>query len=40
VAFCTRDEPFCAADLPHELDEPGRLVLLRRLLREGFLRHA
>jgi JmjC domain len=32
------DGPFRVADLPGELDEPGRLVLLRRLLREGFLR--
>jgi ribosomal protein L16 Arg81 hydroxylase len=29
---------FCAADLPGELDEEGRLVLVRRLVREGFLR--
>lgn len=40
VAFCTRSEPFCAADLPEDLDAPGKLVLVRRLLREGFLRHA
>jgi hypothetical protein len=40
VAFCTRREPFTAADLPHELDAPGKLVLVRRLLREGFLRYA
>ena len=32
------DEPFVAADLPGRLDEPGRLVLIRRLVREGFLR--
>jgi hypothetical protein len=32
------DGPFRVADLPGELDEPGRLVLVRRLLREGFLR--
>ena len=32
--------PFAAADLPGRLDEPGRLVLLRRLVREGFLRLA
>jgi hypothetical protein len=32
------DEPFAAADLPGQLDEPGRLVLVRRLVREGFLR--
>lgn len=29
--------PFTAADLPGTLDEPGRLVLVRRLVREGFL---
>jgi hypothetical protein len=32
------EEPFCAADLPGDLDESGRLVLVRRLVREGFLR--
>jgi ribosomal protein L16 Arg81 hydroxylase len=32
--------PFSAADLPPSLDEPGRLVLVRRLLREGFLRRS
>lgn len=31
-------EQFTAADLPGDLDEPGRLVLVRRLVREGFLR--
>jgi hypothetical protein len=30
--------PFRAADLPGNLDEEGRLVLIRRLVREGFLR--
>ncbi len=34
------DEPFRAADLPGELDEEGRLVLVRRLIREGFLRRS
>jgi lysine-specific demethylase/histidyl-hydroxylase NO66 len=29
---------FSAAELPSGLDEPGRLVLVRRLVREGFLR--
>ncbi len=29
---------FTAAELPGELDEDGRLVLVRRLVREGFLR--
>jgi hypothetical protein len=32
------EEPFRAADLPGELDDEGRLVLVRRLVREGFLR--
>lgn len=32
------EEPFRAADLPGELDTDGRLVLVRRLVREGFLR--
>jgi hypothetical protein len=31
-------EPFRAADLPGRLDDEGRLVLIRRLVREGFLR--
>jgi hypothetical protein len=30
--------PFTAADLPGPLDVPSRLVLVRRLVREGFLR--
>jgi hypothetical protein len=36
----TVEEPFTPADLPGELDEHGRLVLVRRLVREGFLRRA
>jgi ribosomal protein L16 Arg81 hydroxylase len=32
------DEPFTAADLPGRLDDDGRLVLVRRLVREGLLR--
>jgi lysine-specific demethylase/histidyl-hydroxylase NO66 len=32
------EEPFRLADLPGELDSEGRLVLARRLVREGFLR--
>jgi ribosomal protein L16 Arg81 hydroxylase len=31
-------EPFRPRDLPGDLDEAGRLVLVRRLVREGFLR--
>jgi bifunctional lysine-specific demethylase and histidyl-hydroxylase NO66 len=34
------DGPITAADLPGPLDEAGRLVLVRRLVREGLLRHA
>ena len=36
----TTGAPFAAADLPGRLDEAGRLVLVRRLVREGFLRLA
>jgi lysine-specific demethylase/histidyl-hydroxylase NO66 len=32
------DEPFTAADLPGDVDDAGRVVLVRRLVREGFLR--
>jgi hypothetical protein len=32
------EEPFTLAELPGELDDQGRLVLARRLVREGFLR--
>ncbi len=32
------EEPFRPADLPGDLDASGRLVLVRRLVREGFLR--
>jgi hypothetical protein len=38
LAYAARaDEPFTAADLPGDLDDEGRLVLVRRLVREGFL---
>jgi hypothetical protein len=33
----TATEPFSAGDLPGGLDDAGRLVLVRRLVREGFL---
>jgi bifunctional lysine-specific demethylase and histidyl-hydroxylase NO66 len=36
----TTEDPFTAADLPGELDAAGRLVLVRRLVREGFLRRS
>jgi hypothetical protein len=32
------EEPFRPADLPGQLDDESRLVLVRRLVREGFLR--
>ncbi len=35
----TTERSFSASDLPGDLDDAGRLVLLRRLVREGFLRH-
>ena len=38
VACFEAEEPFRAADLTGELDAEGRLVLVRRLVREGFLR--
>jgi hypothetical protein len=39
VAFVSAtSEPFSAAELPGDLDDEGRLVLVRRLVREGFLR--
>jgi lysine-specific demethylase/histidyl-hydroxylase NO66 len=31
-------QPFAPRDIPGDLDEEGRLVLVRRLVREGFLR--
>jgi hypothetical protein len=31
------DEPFTPSELPGTLDDEGRLVLVRRLVREGFL---
>jgi bifunctional lysine-specific demethylase and histidyl-hydroxylase NO66 len=34
----TADHAFRACDLPGDLDDAGRLVFLRRLVREGFLR--
>ena len=37
-AAALSEKPFRAGDLPGTLDEEGRLVLLRRLVREGFLR--
>ena len=39
-AVASAEGPFSAADLPGPLDEEGRLVLVRRLIREGFLRRS
>jgi hypothetical protein len=38
VACFEAEEPFRPDELPGELDAAGRLVLVRRLVREGFLR--
>jgi Cupin superfamily protein len=38
VACFEAEEPFRPSELPGDLDDPGRLVLVRRLVREGFLR--
>jgi hypothetical protein len=39
-ALVAADEPFTAAGLPGDLDDESRLVLVRRLIREGFLRRS
>jgi hypothetical protein len=39
-AIVESEWPFTAAELPGDLDEDGRLVLVRRLIREGFLRRS
>jgi hypothetical protein len=39
-AIFEADGPFTATELPGELDEESRLVLLRRLIREGFVRRS
>lgn len=36
----TTDGPFRGSEVPGSLDDAGRLVLLRRLVREGFLRRS
>jgi ribosomal protein L16 Arg81 hydroxylase len=38
AAVAAAEEPFTASELPGSLDDAGRLVLVRRLVREGFLR--
>jgi ribosomal protein L16 Arg81 hydroxylase len=37
LQYVGRCDPFTARDLPGGLDEPGRMVLIGTLLREGFL---
>ena len=37
LRFILDAEEFVAADLPGDLDDAGKLVLLQRLIREGFL---
>lgn len=39
-AVFAAEEPFRAAELPGPLDDESRLVLVRRLIREGFLRRS
>jgi hypothetical protein len=39
-AIAATDAPFRATDLPGELDDESRLVLLKRLIREGFVRRS
>jgi hypothetical protein len=39
-ALFDADEPFTAAELSGDLDDESRLVLVRRLIREGFLRRS
>lgn len=38
TAIAEAESPFSLSDLPGSLDDAGRLVLARRLVREGFLR--
>ncbi len=38
-AIVQSEVPFSASELPGTLDDEGRLVLVKRLIREGFLRH-
>jgi hypothetical protein len=39
-AIFESDDPFTASQLPGELDDDSRLVLVRRLIREGFVRRS
>jgi Cupin superfamily protein len=38
AGVASADRPFTVSELPGSLDDPSRLVLARRLVREGFLR--
>jgi hypothetical protein len=40
AAVVGSEGPFCASELPGSLDDESRLVLVRRLVREGFLRRS
>jgi hypothetical protein len=40
VAFALAGAPFAVCDLPGDLDEAGKIVLVRRLIREGLLMRA
>jgi len=40
VAFALGGSPFAVCDLPGDLDEAGKVVLVRRLIREGLLMRA
>jgi hypothetical protein len=40
VAFALGGTPFSVGDLPGQLDEAGKIVLVRRLIREGLLKRA
>ena len=37
VMFALEGRPFVVRDLPGQLDDAGKIVLVRRLLREGLL---
>jgi hypothetical protein len=37
VIFALQGPPFVVRDLPGQLDDEGKVVLVRRLLREGLL---
>jgi hypothetical protein len=40
VRFALRGTPFVVRELPGQLDEPGKVVLVRRLIKEGLLARA